>query len=291
MVFPGGKVDEPGTSDGKRVLTPGQAYEVTKILEGVITSGTGAGYTSIGCSSEAGKTGTSEGLSDAWFVGYTPLYSTAVWTGHPLSRDYTGYGGPTSGPDLALLHGGRPGGQLPRLRRSLEPAEPVVVPRGAHVVVQLELLQLEQLRELLLVFVLLQPDDHDRHPQQRQQQGRLRARCGTEARAVTEADSVAADRTAAQRRRRHAVILFSSSGPAPSISIRFRLPRAPLAILTRLLATPARLAISLTTALLAASSTGAAVTRTPSTPSRIPAISSRLARGVTLTSMLSTALG
>ncbi len=98
VVFPGGKVDESGTNDGKRVLTPGQAYEVTKVLEGVITSGTGAGYTSIGCSSEAGKTGTSEGLSDAWFVGYTPLYSTAVWTGHPLSRDYTGYGGPTSGP-------------------------------------------------------------------------------------------------------------------------------------------------------------------------------------------------
>src|SRR5204862_1459406 len=29
---------------------------------------------------------------------YTPLYSTAVWTGHPLSRDLTGFGGPTSGP-------------------------------------------------------------------------------------------------------------------------------------------------------------------------------------------------
>jgi penicillin-binding protein 1A len=80
------------------VLTPGEAYEVTKVLEGVITSGTGAGYTYMGCSSEAGKTGTSEDLSDAWFVGYTPEYSTAVWTGHPLSRDYTGFGGPTSGP-------------------------------------------------------------------------------------------------------------------------------------------------------------------------------------------------
>jgi penicillin-binding protein 1A len=98
VVFPGGKVDEPGADEGNRVLTPGQAYEVTKVLEGVITSGTGAGYTYMGCSSEAGKTGTSEGLSDAWFVGYTPLYSTAVWTGHPLSRDYTGFGGPTSGP-------------------------------------------------------------------------------------------------------------------------------------------------------------------------------------------------
>ena len=80
------------------MLTQGQAYEVTKLLEGVITQGTGAGYTSIGCSSEAGKTGTSEGESDAWFVGYTPLYSTAVWVGHPQSREATGFGGPTAGP-------------------------------------------------------------------------------------------------------------------------------------------------------------------------------------------------
>jgi penicillin-binding protein 1A len=98
VVFPDGRVDRPARASGHRVLTPGQAYEVTRVLEGVITKGTGAGYTSIGCRSEAGKTGTTDGLSDAWFVGYTPLYSTAVWTGHPLSRTYTGFGGPTSGP-------------------------------------------------------------------------------------------------------------------------------------------------------------------------------------------------
>ena len=98
VVFPDGHVERPASASGQRVLTEGEAYDVTKVLEGVITKGTGAGYTSIGCSSEAGKTGTTDGLSDAWFVGYTPLYSTAVWTGHPLSRSYTGFGGPTSGP-------------------------------------------------------------------------------------------------------------------------------------------------------------------------------------------------
>src|SRR3954452_24832227 len=113
VVFPGGNVDEPSSDEGKRVLTPGEAYEVTKVLEGVITSGTGAGYTSIGCSSEAGKTGTSEGLSDAWFVGYTPMYSTAVWTGHPLSRDYTGFGGPTSGPIWRSYMEAAQGGSCP----------------------------------------------------------------------------------------------------------------------------------------------------------------------------------
>jgi penicillin-binding protein 1A len=98
--FPGpdGKVEETDPDSGERVLTEGQAYEVTRLLEGVITQGTGAGYTYMGCSAEAGKTGTSEELSDAWFVGYTPLYSTAVWVGHPQSREATGYGGPTAGP-------------------------------------------------------------------------------------------------------------------------------------------------------------------------------------------------
>jgi len=96
--FPNGKVEETDPDSGERVLTEGQAYDVTKILEGVITQGTGAGYTYMGCGAEAGKTGTSEDLSDAWFVGYTPLYSTAVWVGHPQSREETGFGGPTAGP-------------------------------------------------------------------------------------------------------------------------------------------------------------------------------------------------
>ncbi len=96
--FPNGKTDEFDTDAGERVLTPGQAWEVTRLLEGVITQGTGAGYTSIGCTSAAGKTGTSEGESDAWFVGYTPMFSTAVWVGHPQSRDPTGFGGTTAGP-------------------------------------------------------------------------------------------------------------------------------------------------------------------------------------------------
>ncbi|MEZ5078855.1 MAG: transglycosylase domain-containing protein [Solirubrobacterales bacterium] len=98
VVFPDGKVDELDSDRGKRVLTAGQAWEVTRILETVITSGTGAGYTSIGCTSAAGKTGTSEEESDAWFVGYTPMFATAVWVGHPRSREYTGYGGSTAGP-------------------------------------------------------------------------------------------------------------------------------------------------------------------------------------------------
>jgi penicillin-binding protein 1A len=111
--FPGGKTEEATPETGDRVLTEGQAYDVTKLLEGVITQGTGAGYTYMGCGSEAGKTGTSEGLSDAWFAGYTPMYSTAVWVGHPESREATGFGGPTAGPIWRSYMEAAQGGECP----------------------------------------------------------------------------------------------------------------------------------------------------------------------------------
>jgi penicillin-binding protein 1A len=111
--FPDGDVDEADAQSGERVLTEGQAYEVTRILEGVITEGTGAGYTYMGCSAAAGKTGTSEGESDAWFAGFTPLYSTAVWVGHPQSRELTGFGGPTAGPIWASFMSSAVNGDCP----------------------------------------------------------------------------------------------------------------------------------------------------------------------------------
>ena len=79
----------------------------------MITEGTGAGYTYMGCSAAAGKTGTSEDLSDAWFAGFTPLYSTAVWVGHPQSREATGFGGPTAGPIWASFMSSAVNGDCP----------------------------------------------------------------------------------------------------------------------------------------------------------------------------------
>jgi penicillin-binding protein 1A len=86
VVFPGGKTDRPGKSKPKRVMTEPAAYEVTKILHGNITGGTGTGaYT--GCSGQAGKTGTTDNFIDAWFVGYQPNLATATWVGYPESND------------------------------------------------------------------------------------------------------------------------------------------------------------------------------------------------------------
>jgi penicillin-binding protein 1A len=84
VVFPDGTRENLAKSEGKRVMTDGQAYEVTKILEMNVQSGTGTSA-DYGCPA-AGKTGTTDEATDAWFVGYTPALSTAVWVGYPNAR-------------------------------------------------------------------------------------------------------------------------------------------------------------------------------------------------------------
>jgi penicillin-binding protein 1A len=79
--FPDGKSENLGEAKGKRVLTDGEAYEVTRILEQNVQSGTGTSA-NYGCPA-AGKTGTTDEGKDAWFVGYTPHLSTSVWVGYP----------------------------------------------------------------------------------------------------------------------------------------------------------------------------------------------------------------
>ena len=64
----------------QRVLDQIVADAVNDILEGVITGGTGRAA-DIGRPA-AGKTGTGQNYTNAWFVGYTPTLSTSVWMGY-----------------------------------------------------------------------------------------------------------------------------------------------------------------------------------------------------------------
>lgn len=70
------------SSDCKRVLDENVASQVNQTLRKVLSSGTAA---SVGPLSQpsAGKTGTTNGPYDTWFVGYTRQRSTAVWFGDP----------------------------------------------------------------------------------------------------------------------------------------------------------------------------------------------------------------
>ena len=65
----------------RRAFSDGVAYEVARILQNNVTGGTGVGA-QIGVP-VGGKTGTTDDYADAWFVGFTPNYSTAVWMGYP----------------------------------------------------------------------------------------------------------------------------------------------------------------------------------------------------------------
>ena len=69
------------------------AYIMTNIMEDVIKSGTGQRVKALNRPA-AGKTGTTNNLMDAWFLGYTPRYTTGVWVGldqeAPLGKGETG---------------------------------------------------------------------------------------------------------------------------------------------------------------------------------------------------------
>jgi penicillin-binding protein 1A len=99
VVFPDGSSVNLGDPKPKRVFSDGETYAATKVLETVIQSGTGVAA-SYGCPA-AGKTGTAENLDNAWFVGYTPKFSTAVWVGYPqgnVPMGADGFGGTLAAP-------------------------------------------------------------------------------------------------------------------------------------------------------------------------------------------------
>ncbi len=85
------------------------ADNVTDILTGVVTGGTGTRAQLADERPAAGKTGTSQGYGNAWFVGYTPQLSTAVWMGYrdaprPL-RNIKGVGSVAGGTLPAITWG------------------------------------------------------------------------------------------------------------------------------------------------------------------------------------------
>lgn len=67
----------------RSVALPQTTYLVTSMMQSVINAGTGAGVRSAGFRLDAaGKTGTTNDLRDAWFVGFTPELLTVVWVGY-----------------------------------------------------------------------------------------------------------------------------------------------------------------------------------------------------------------
>jgi penicillin-binding protein 1B len=71
----------------ERVFEPEECYLVTSLLEGVVDRGTGRGLRRLGIRGPAaGKTGTTSGFRDAWFVTYLPDLLVATWVGFDDGR-------------------------------------------------------------------------------------------------------------------------------------------------------------------------------------------------------------
>jgi penicillin-binding protein 1A len=81
VTLPNGEVLAPEQDTVEAALSAGNAYQITKVLEEAVERGTGTAA-QIG-RPVAGKTGTTNNFTDAWFVGYTPELVTAVWVGYP----------------------------------------------------------------------------------------------------------------------------------------------------------------------------------------------------------------
>jgi penicillin-binding protein 1B len=97
----------------RRVARADTTYLVTNMMRSVLDEGTGAGARAAGFSLDAaGKTGTTNDLRDAWFVGFTRQLLTVVWVGfddnQPLSLTGTQAALPIWTEFMKTAHAGRP---------------------------------------------------------------------------------------------------------------------------------------------------------------------------------------
>ena len=88
-----GMILEENQTSYKEAISIDTAYVMTDLLKGVVTEGTGWRIRALNRPA-AGKTGTTNDLRDAWFIGYTPSLVTGVWVGYddrrPMSKGETG---------------------------------------------------------------------------------------------------------------------------------------------------------------------------------------------------------
>ncbi|HEY8241114.1 MAG TPA: hypothetical protein VIH35_06695, partial [Kiritimatiellia bacterium] len=75
------------------------AYELAYMMKGVIDRGTAYAAHTL-ADPLAGKTGTTNGYTDAWFIGFSPEFTVGVWTGY--DDPAKSLGGGATGADVPL---------------------------------------------------------------------------------------------------------------------------------------------------------------------------------------------
>ena len=85
-----GNVLIENTSVERSVIKESTAYLLTSAMEDVVKYGTGTAC-QLDNMAVAGKTGTTEDYNDVWFVGYTPYYTCAIWSGYDNNEKLPDY--------------------------------------------------------------------------------------------------------------------------------------------------------------------------------------------------------
>jgi penicillin-binding protein 1A len=81
-----GNVIEEVVPETREVMSEETAYIMTDMMEGVVNDGTASSIRQFFHRPAAGKTGTSQSFTDAWFVGYTPQFVAGCWLGFDDAR-------------------------------------------------------------------------------------------------------------------------------------------------------------------------------------------------------------
>ncbi len=99
-----GLVLEENHPNPKLVIRPQSAYILTSMMQSVVNEGTGTAIRLRGFRGPAaGKTGTTDDYTDAWFIGYTPSLTCGIWIGYDTKR--TIFPGATGGVIAAPVWG------------------------------------------------------------------------------------------------------------------------------------------------------------------------------------------
>jgi len=93
------KTPEAGALTPVPVISRETSYIMTNLMESVVTSGTGQRAKAVG-RPVAGKTGTTNDMKDAWFIGYVPQLVAGVWVGYDQEKSLGagGSGGQAAAP-------------------------------------------------------------------------------------------------------------------------------------------------------------------------------------------------
>ncbi|MDD5362791.1 MAG: PBP1A family penicillin-binding protein [Ignavibacteria bacterium] len=81
-----GNIIEQVVPETREVLSEETAFIMTDMMEGVVNEGTASSIRQFFHRPAAGKTGTSQNYTDAWFVGYTPQFVAGCWLGFDDAR-------------------------------------------------------------------------------------------------------------------------------------------------------------------------------------------------------------